>query len=90
METQNATIHLSPPNVDHATVRSSTPSRTGEKKKIAKVTCRTPNQPPKDSKIDIENGRRRWRHSRSNKEKKKLETPGPDKRKLGVPVTVNL
>jgi hypothetical protein len=47
METQNATIHLSPPNVDHATVRSSTPSRTGEKKKIAKVTCRTPNQPPK-------------------------------------------
>jgi hypothetical protein len=33
METQNATIHLSPPNVDHATVRSSTPSRTGEKKK---------------------------------------------------------
>jgi hypothetical protein len=51
METQNATTHLSPPNVDHATVRSSTLSRTGEKKKkIAKVTCRTPNQPPKAQK----------------------------------------
>jgi hypothetical protein len=76
METQNATTHLSPPNVNnHATVRSSTPSRTGERK-IAKVTCRTPNQPPKHSKIDIENGRRRWRHSRSNKEKKwKLQVP---------------
>jgi hypothetical protein len=55
METQNATTHLSPPNVDHATVRSSTPSRTGEKKKkkIAKVTCRTPNQPPKTRKSTL-------------------------------------
>jgi hypothetical protein len=55
------------------------------KKKIAKVTCRTPNQPPEDSKIDIENGRGRWRHSRSNKEKK-METPGRDKRKLCSPL----
>jgi hypothetical protein len=72
-----------PPNVDHATVRSSTPSRTGEKKKkkIAKVTCRTPNQPPKDLQKNIENGRGRWRHSRSNK-KKKNGNPSPDKRKL--------
>jgi hypothetical protein len=42
------------------------------------VTCRTPNQPPKTPKIDIENGRGRWRHSRSKKEKK-MGTPGPDK-----------
>jgi hypothetical protein len=92
METQNATTHLSPPNVDHATVRSSTPSRTGEKKKkkIAKVTCRTPNQPPNHSKIDIENGRRRWRHSRSNKEKKNWKLQVPTKENFGVPVTVNL
>jgi hypothetical protein len=81
METQNATTHLSPPNVNnHATVRSSTPSRTGERK-IAKVTCRTPNQPPKDLQKNIENGRGRWRHSRSNKEKKN-GNPSPDKRKL--------
>jgi hypothetical protein len=81
METQNATTHLSPPNVNnHATVRSSTPSRTGEKKKIAKVTCRTPNQPPKDLQKNIENGRGRWRHSRSNKEKKKWKSKSRQKK----------
>jgi hypothetical protein len=90
METQNATTHLSPPNVNnHATVRSSTPSRTGERK-IAKVTCRTPNQPPKDLQKNIENGRGRWRHSRSNKEKKKMEIQVPTKENSGIPVTVNL
>jgi hypothetical protein len=33
METQKRNDSLVTPNVDHATVRSSTPSRTGEKKK---------------------------------------------------------
>jgi hypothetical protein len=85
METQNATTHLSPPNVDHATVRSSTPSRTGEKKKIAKVTCRTPNQPPKTQKSTLkmdEDAGDTHDPTKKKKKKKNLETPGPDKRKL--------
>jgi hypothetical protein len=66
------------------------PNRWKKKKKIAKVTCRTPNQPPKDLQKNIENGRGRWRHSRSNKEKKKWKLQVPTKENSGVPVTVNL
>jgi hypothetical protein len=90
METQNATIHLSPPML---TTRPFALRHRAEpvkkKKKIAKVTCRTPNQPPKDLQKNIENGRGRWRHSRSNKEKK-MEIQVPTKENSGVPVTVNL
>jgi hypothetical protein len=45
MEMQNATTHLSPPNVNHATVRSSKPSRTGEKKKKSRESDLPHSQP---------------------------------------------
>jgi hypothetical protein len=52
-----------------------------KKKKIAKVTCRTLNQPPNTqkstSKMDEDAG-----DIHDPTKKKKLETPGPDKRKL--------
>jgi hypothetical protein len=80
METQNATIHLSPPML---TTRPFALRHRAEPVKKKNRESDLPHSQPTSqySKIDIENGRGRWRHSRSNKGKK-METPGPDKRKL--------
>jgi hypothetical protein len=91
METQTATIHLSPQMLTTRPFALRHRAEPVKKKKIAKVTCRTPNQPPNDLQKNIENGRGRWRHSRSNKEKKKKwKLQVPTKENSGVPVTVNL
>jgi hypothetical protein len=89
METQNATIHLSPPML---TTRPFALRHRAEpvKKKIAKVTCRTPNQPPKE----LQKKHRKWTRTLATftiqQGKKKWKLQVPTKENSGVPVTVNL
>jgi hypothetical protein len=89
METQNATIHLSPPMLTTRPFALRHRAEPVKKKKIAKVTCRTPNQPPKlqksTSKMDEDAGDI---HDPTKKKKWKLQVP--TKENFGVPVTVNL
>jgi hypothetical protein len=91
METQNATIHLSPPNVDHATVRSSTPSRTGEKKKKNRESDLPHSQPTSQR---FAKKHRKWTRTLATftiqQGKKKWKLQVPTKENSGVPVTVNL
>jgi hypothetical protein len=89
METQNATIHLSPPMLTTRPFALRHRAEPVKKKKIAKVTCRTPNQPPKHK-----NRHRKWTRTLATftiqQGKKNWKLQVPTKENSGVPVTVNL